>query len=383
MTTISFCGSQEKWNMSVKERLCHTLYLTLIRLCGKTENVTPEELYTIAKDSISYPNNGTVAYPEGTRTDHRLIVVSKIGKPHDIELRVASKVFHKFKQRQRNLLAQQQTNDEEMRMDLITTSTNTTVTICNPSYVIKLRSDMGVVREFTSERCVAEWIAKTLEELILETPFSSCSSSTPSSSPMADSAVNEYSKSTISLWDQREGRQQQKQYFHAGSSSSSLRDVIHDVRADKSGIIFIVSHARMKQLRSIGRLPCSLCAQWCKGEKGLWWHQQQEHGRYHSDAVTDAKAQVNNLAIVPYYYVHNRSHQESFQQGSQSNGKTKTQTSTFSNYDHISGSIGEQPLDYMDLVRAGDVQRIHLLIEVGLKIIEDFLLYLVWIVSLN
>mmetsp|Transcript_16131 Transcript_16131/g.20434 ORF Transcript_16131/g.20434 Transcript_16131/m.20434 type:complete len:443 (+) Transcript_16131:3-1331(+) len=53
-------------------------------------------------------------------------------------------------------------------------------------------------------------------------------------------------------------------------------------------------------LRSAGRLPCPLCIKWCKGEKGLWWHQQREHGAEYSTATVSASSEVNCFAIVPY-----------------------------------------------------------------------------------
>lgn len=82
----------------------------------------------------------------------------------------------------------------------------------------------------------------------------------------------------------------------------SLRNqnVSHDVRSNASGIICIVTLERAQALRDSGRLPCSKCVKWCKGEKGLWWHQQMEHGSEHSVAAAAAASEQTVLAVVPY-----------------------------------------------------------------------------------
>lgn len=76
--------------------------------------------------------------------------------------------------------------------------------------------------------------------------------------------------------------------------------ISHDVRSNNSGIICIVTPKRAHALRQSGRLPCPSCIKWCKGTKGLWWHQQQEHGSEHSVAAASAASERIVLAIVPY-----------------------------------------------------------------------------------
>ena len=58
-----------------------------------------------------------------------------------------------------------------------------------------------------------------------------------------------------------------------------------DVRIDYSGIMCLVTEERSQSLRASGRLPCPRCVKWCKGEKGLWWHQQKHQET--ADAVQD------------------------------------------------------------------------------------------------
>jgi hypothetical protein len=74
----------------------------------------------------------------------------------------------------------------------------------------------------------------------------------------------------------------------------------HDIRSDDAGIICVVTPERAERLRHAGRLPCDKCIKWCKGEKGLWWHQQREHGSEHSIATATAASERTVLAIVPY-----------------------------------------------------------------------------------
>lgn len=73
-----------------------------------------------------------------------------------------------------------------------------------------------------------------------------------------------------------------------------------DVRVDYSGILCLVTEERSRSLRASGRLPCPRCVKWCKGEKGLWWHQQLKHGIGHSEATEHASTERTTLALIPY-----------------------------------------------------------------------------------
>jgi hypothetical protein len=73
-----------------------------------------------------------------------------------------------------------------------------------------------------------------------------------------------------------------------------------DVRVNQSGILYLITEERSQALRKAGRLPCFYCTKWCKGEKGLWWHQQREHGTDHSAATERAASERTTLALVPY-----------------------------------------------------------------------------------
>ena len=74
-----------------------------------------------------------------------------------------------------------------------------------------------------------------------------------------------------------------------------------NIRSDSNGIICIVTKDRALALRAAGRLPCPICIKWGKGEKGLWWHQQREHGSEHSVAASSAASLADDsLSIVVY-----------------------------------------------------------------------------------
>jgi len=75
---------------------------------------------------------------------------------------------------------------------------------------------------------------------------------------------------------------------------------IHDIRIHSSGLIYLVTMERSHLLRQAGRLPCPICIQWCHGEKGLWWHQQQNHKIEHSTATEVAASSMDVWAVIPY-----------------------------------------------------------------------------------
>jgi ankyrin repeat protein len=75
-----------------------------------------------------------------------------------------------------------------------------------------------------------------------------------------------------------------------------------DVRCQPSGLLSLITWQRSQALRQQQNLfPCPHCIKWCKGEKGLWWHQQLNHQQEHEQATATAQATSNNqFAIVLY-----------------------------------------------------------------------------------
>jgi len=84
----------------------------------------------------------------------------------------------------------------------------------------------------------------------------------------------------------------------------STKFVTYIIRAASSGLIGMVTPNRIIFLQNAGRLPCRnmMCMKWCKGEKGLWWHEQREHGIEHSNATVAAAScfGVNDFAMVVF-----------------------------------------------------------------------------------
>lgn len=334
---ITVHQQQEQWNTAVKESVCFALHLTLIQLCACTDNTNSDELQKMAKESILFPNNGVIAFP-GTTND----ISPSIGKPYDIELRIALKVFHRFKQRKESNIFDPKILDTAESK------------ITEPSYIAEIKSDLGVLREFKSAECLADHTVRTLEEIINVVPCVDFSS-----------IANISGDSDKSM---------------EGQCNNMLRDVIYDMRTDKSGIIYLVTTTRVQQLRALGRLPCSLCIKFCKGEKGLWWHQQQEHGRYHTDAIIDAKAQTNHFSIIPY--CDSSTCFSTTRAGIYPNisGENNNHDMTFFQVVHtdfmntgLHNTVKQVP-DVMELIKTGDLEQLKVMIMVRyccLKCIRD------------
>jgi len=71
--------------------------------------------------------------------------------------------------------------------------------------------------------------------------------------------------------------------------------------APQSGFLLLVSPERALALRDAGRRPCPSCSHWPKGgEKGLWWHQQQQHGVHHASATAFAAQTRVVRALILY-----------------------------------------------------------------------------------
>ena len=68
-----------------------------------------------------------------------------------------------------------------------------------------------------------------------------------------------------------------------------------------SGFLLWTSPARATALYQVGRRPCGTCEAWPKGgEKGLWWHQQEQHDVHHASATACAAATRLGRAVMVY-----------------------------------------------------------------------------------
>jgi hypothetical protein len=333
--------SQEQWNKIARDEVTRFVYMALGRVCGggfvagdhsttrngkegilvlsdgdvddRGQQGAAEHLRMLqemAKASVSFPNRGnvTVLFLTLTHPQQSLRTTASeidrmdmnntssnvkdfdydIGKPHDIEVRVALKLFHKYK------ILQKYAGDgvvlEKVSESTRVSDSSSVEISCqnkrhkkaskakskpsvSASACLHIISDIGLERSIRSPKDLGAILAQEIEECLLD----------------AGSI----------------GHQQQQQ----GSDHADAvlpQEWCRDVRVDKSGIICLTTRARAEELECVhGRLSCPTCLTWCKGEKGLWWHQQQEHGIHHSDATHSAyshSSSSNNkeLALVVY-----------------------------------------------------------------------------------
>lgn len=172
-------------------------------------------------------------------------------KLYDIEIRTAAALFQRYRRRRHDT----NKDDEE-------------------DYSLTVVSDMGVIRCLDSAYTLAS-------QLLL---------------PVVESALASV----------------------ASCSLSSSSPISHHVRvAPQSGFVCIVTVALMTRLQQqlllllpnsvveappLQLLPCPKCPVWCQGNKGLWWHLQQQHDQPHHTATETATYQVrrNSTALIVY-----------------------------------------------------------------------------------
>ena len=247
----------------VKDAASHAVHSSLIRLCGggvigQTDTTSSaatsstewhQALYELAVKSVSFTNGGDAIDNGG-------------GKPHDIEVRVALSLFHKYKRnaRKRTKIGDatectQPSNRTEEKEHRITATAEVPLQIV---------SDLGLCRPIDSAGELAKLIALDMEQ---------------------------------HLQDDEESHTDDGN----SPSTTSLGAICDDIRpAANSGILCLTTKHRVQQLRHSGKLPCPICIKWCNGEKGLWWHRQVEHGAGHGDAMEAATNAVDTLAMIVY-----------------------------------------------------------------------------------
>mmetsp|Transcript_23636 Transcript_23636/g.33168 ORF Transcript_23636/g.33168 Transcript_23636/m.33168 type:complete len:714 (+) Transcript_23636:182-2323(+) len=230
--------------------------------CGqRQESLWFKELQDLAYASVSFPNNNTNSVE---------------GKPHDVEVRAALALFHKYNRNKSKANKKKKSRQKRKRINNNDPSGNSSSSIMSKSegdsfcsqhqqQSLQVISDMGLTRIIRSPLELAECLCHVVEE----------------------SCREQHQHQAASLIERAE----------EDVSTSCLS---HDIRSNASGIICIITPQRASTLRQLGRLPCPQCVKWCKGEKGLWWHQQQEHGSEHSVAAASAANERQILAIVPY-----------------------------------------------------------------------------------
>jgi len=196
------------------------------------------------------------------------------GKPHDVECRAALSLFHII----RNSLGKGATNNNKKNVDndgkkqkrkkkknQTANNNNNNSNASNANGLsFELISELGTQRQISSATSLANLLSLELEKELLSS---------------------------------------------SSSTSLSKSDIIQfcDIRSNESGIIHMVSNKRSNKLHQAGKLPCSHCVRWFKGQKGLWWHQLQAHNITYASATESAADAVNCLAVVVFQEVVQRS----------------------------------------------------------------------------
>jgi ankyrin repeat protein len=274
--------------------------------------------------SICFPknNNSNTSKSNNNNNNNK----GNNGKPHDVETRIALTLFHQWKRdavtrikNHKNTISHItniNSNDSNCKIKSSSSSSSSSnksttatpneaaadyVQPPNPSSIVTIISDLGLSRDLSSPRQLADLICPILEEEFRNNP----------------------------QWE-----------------------IAPDIRSQSSGILSMITMKRSQLLRQAGRLPCPFCIQWCKGEKGLWWHQQQYHLVVHSQAAAVAQATIINLDAIILYGDKNY-FSSALVVGD--NNKPNTITTTYNNNNNNNNNNLHLPSDPIECIRQGDL----------------------------
>ena len=316
---------------SLRKYVADCVYQACVQVCGggvvtnddNSTSISTTDILSLLQDlsrsSVSFPNGKTKkkskketsndASPDSTAID---------GKPHDIEVRVPLTLYHRWKnQANRNHKSQKKKQKKRQREHAASSNEKNEHCDSNNSNV----STTNAI-ERSSQSCSDS------------AGMSSCESqSSPATAPPTQTlqhlskslSSNDYSDSTRLHVVSNLGlvRTVSSPYELAGLLIQPMEDLLcqnqgpsaaliqkpqssslYHVQTTKAGILCITSEERAKQLQNAGRFPCPYCIAWCKGMKGLWWHQQLNHDIQHnqatSTAISNTHAATSSLAIVVY-----------------------------------------------------------------------------------
>jgi len=211
-----------------------------------------QALYDLAAKSVSFTNGGKA---EDSANDGG-------GKPHDVEVRAALSLFHKYKRRTKATINASKDDPQGRKR------TRDDHDDGSAEVPLQIVSDLGLRRPLNSAGDLAQLMALDMEE------------------HLAGDAIAMNGGEAAG---------------DGNNASGGLGVICDDIRpASTSGILCLTTKHRVQQLRHSGKLPCPLCIKWCNGEKGLWWHRQVEHGADHGNAMEDASKAADTLAMVVY-----------------------------------------------------------------------------------
>ncbi len=279
----SLCGGGIKTTNTIPGCNCHCSIRKFKRSNQNDGNGKNDKwlshLESLAQKSISYPNgrsarssssNSACVNVDDIRSPQA--IDDNIGKPHDVEIKLALSFFHRYRHKcikyfptatasQRLSPAKEDVQDDN--------ETHSSYEHTPPP--LEITSDTGLVRSIHSPNELATLLANNLEDLI---------------------------------WHERQ--QQNHDRYHSQQQQQQLllnsNSYTYSIRVDRSGMICMVTPNRVEYLRKIGRISCSYCTKWVKGEKGLWWHCQKEHNLDHSvaTAIASSSTGIHEYSMVIY-----------------------------------------------------------------------------------
>lgn len=245
-------------NATIRQALTPVLERVIRQLCGGSDFYDKAAVRTAVLASIAFPNKTkkTVACTNNGFGSPAAAGDDVGGKPHDVEVRIALLLFHQWRWYKSLSSALSSSSSSSLKA--------VPAQLTPPTNGIAITSDLGVTRGIGSPRELADLLC-----LLLEEEF-------------------------------------RLEHNPAGANEDfcPIVKISPDVRSLPSGVLCLWTKERVLELRKGGRVPCTYphCVQWCRGAKGLWWHQQQHHRMEHADAtaVAAAAASCYNGAMVVY-----------------------------------------------------------------------------------
>jgi ankyrin repeat protein len=281
---------------------CYSSLLKFNQSSEEKKNEWLSHLESLAEKSLSYPNGTLYGDDNDNNNDNdnpntnikrnnpSVDDVLNIGKPHDAEIKLALSFFHRYRHKCIKYCSTQ------------SLSTDNGENVIPP---LEITSDTGLTRSIQNPMEFAKLMVNDLEDWI----------------------------------------------WHERQKNDRNSHQLYSIRIDQSGIICMVTPKRVEYLHSIGRLSCSRCTKWVKGEKGLWWHCQKEHNLDHSiaTAIASSSTGVNEFSMVVY-----RSQSED------NVARTRTFDATSTN---ACVPIEKKTDPYFQIIKDGDLQQLVFFLE--------------------
>ena len=339
---------------AIKEQVASAVYISLLRLTSggfvlhsngsghlhclsflsKSTEPWPDQLKEIAYTSVSFPNGTN--HPNSDNVN---------GSPSDVDVRAALTLFNRVKRRHHELqhsrdnkLEEQSCVDNEQQSSKKRKKKKESLS--KAVFAFDIISDLGTHRKITCAKSLANLLSIEIEQELTMNVLSQSANTVNYDSDMSQESSSSHGKPASSFFD---------------------------IRPSNSGIICLVSSHRSKELHAAGRVPCTLCTKWCKGMKGLWWHQLKEHGVDYSNAMEVAVGSVNELAVVRFQDRDDWLNQVGFVDITRSSQNLSGNDLS----QEIHDSINSAEVDAFVMVKNGDLDALVNLIEVRASALSD------------